>query len=49
MQLINDDDGNSHVGWKVPEQPDIGVEPTSRAVLANQRKVLLRRPGPVIS
>ena len=37
-QVINDDDGDTHIGRQVPQQPGVGVEATGRTAYANDRK-----------
>ena len=41
-QVIDDDDGDTHVGRQMVQQPDIGVEAAGGAADANHREVLRR-------
>jgi hypothetical protein len=45
-QVINDDDGDTHIGRQVPQQPGVGVEATGRTTHANDRKSLLQIQSP---
>ena len=38
--VIDDDDGDAHIGWQVPEQPSIGVKATRRAAHSNDGKII---------
>ena len=41
-QVINDDDGNAHIGRQMPQQAGVGVKATGRSAHANDRKSSLQ-------